>query len=85
MSTPIRSLPGLGPKTAARLTAVGITSGEELDEVGAVEAYRRLIARFPEATSLNALWGLQAALMDIHWTELPEDLKQQLREQVGRG
>ena len=84
MGTPIEDLPGLGPKTAQRLTAVGITCGEELDDVGAVEAYRRLIAAFPEATSLNALWGLQSALMEIHWTELPQDIKDDLRRQVGR-
>jgi len=37
---------------------------------------------FPKWASLNALWGLQAALMDIDWRELPEELKDQLRVEV---
>jgi len=29
------------------------------------------------------LWGLQAALLDIPWNELPPDIKEQLRKEAG--
>jgi len=32
--------------------------------------------------TLNRLWGLQAALLDIPWNELPLDIKEELRKQV---
>jgi hypothetical protein len=39
---------------------------------------------FPEWTSLNALWGIQAALMEIDWRELPDEIKQQLLAELRR-
>lgn len=74
----IADMKGLGPKSAERLTAVGIETSEQLDEMGAVGAYRLLKDAFPRWASLNALWGMQAALMEIDWRDLPQELKEQL-------
>ena len=57
-----------------------------LDDVaksGVVETYKRVKAAYPEKVTLNMLWGLQAALLDIPWNELPPDIKDQLRRQAG--
>jgi hypothetical protein len=35
--------------------------------------------------SLNLLWGLQAALLDLPWNELPPDIKEELWRQVEEG
>jgi len=32
--------------------------------------------------TLNMLWGLQAALLDLPWNELPPDIKEELMKQV---
>jgi hypothetical protein len=37
---------------------------------------------FPEKVSLNLLYGLQAALLDLPWNELPADIKSELRKQA---
>lgn len=73
---------GLGPKTSERLAVVGIHTSEKLEETGAVGAYRLLKDAFPELVTLNALWGMQAALMEIDWRELPEAVKQQLIDEL---
>lgn len=78
----IADLAGIGPKSAERLSAVGITTFEELDELGSVGAYLLLKDAFPEWTSLNALWGIHAALMEIDWRELPVEIKDQLLAEV---
>jgi hypothetical protein len=43
-STPVSSIPNLGPATEAAFARVGITSAEELRELGADAAYARLLA-----------------------------------------
>ena len=74
----------IGPKTDARLAAIGIHDADALRGLGAVEAFRRLKAAHPGDTSLNALWAMQAFLMGIRWTEIPADLKARLKEELSR-
>jgi DNA transformation protein len=78
----IADLKGLGPKTAERLALVGIDTVQQLENVGAVGAYRLLKDAFPNWASLNALWGVQAALMEIDWRLLPLEIKQQLMDEL---
>ena len=49
----ITDLKGIGPKSGERLTAVGIETFEQLDELGSVGAYLFLKDVFPEWTSLT--------------------------------
>jgi hypothetical protein len=73
---------GTNRKTEAWLREVGIQSFEDLEALGAVEAYRRLKARFPHEVSLNALWGLQGALLNLHWNAIPPEMKAELKAQL---
>ena len=72
----------LGPKSAERLAAVGIKDAEALRQVGAAVAYREVKARFPDDTSLNLLWAIQGALMELHWLDVPDEIKRQLRDEL---
>lgn len=78
----IASLKNLGPKSAERLCAVGITTEDRLREVGVVDAYILVKQQFPNDTSLNLLWALQGAIMDIHWLHVPDDIKTELLSQI---
>lgn len=80
-SSPL-TLPGIGPKTAAWLAEIGIHDCDSLRAVGAVEAYRRLRMASPQRVSLNALWGLHAALLGVPWTTLDADTKRRLLDQL---
>ncbi|MDX5403165.1 MAG: TfoX/Sxy family protein [Rhodobacterales bacterium] len=44
MSTPVSTIPNLGPASELAFARAGITSAEEIREMGADEAYRRLLA-----------------------------------------
>ena len=75
-------LRNIGPKSSRWLEAVGVRNLEDLEQLGVVETFLRVRdAGF--TTSLNLLWALQGAVMDIHWSELPPELKEELRLQVG--
>lgn len=70
-------LKNLGMATVNILRAIGITTYTELRDVGAVEAYRRIKSRDINVSKVM-LYALQGALMDVHWNNLPPDLKHQL-------
>ncbi|WP_420433233.1 TfoX/Sxy family DNA transformation protein [Hyphobacterium sp.] len=83
MSEGIEGVRNLGPKTAAALADVGIRTRADLEAAGAVEAYLRLRARGGNV-SLNALYAMQAGLMETDWRHLPDEMKTALREAVAR-
>ena len=73
----------IGPKSRAWLASVGVYTLADVAKLCVVETYKRVKAAYPEKVSLNLLWGLQAALLDLPWNELPPDIKSELRKQVG--
>lgn len=77
--TPIKNM---GPKSRVWLHEIGIDTLEDLEVIGAVEAYRRLKTSRPTEVSLNALWGLQAALLNIRWNALTPEMKADLKAQI---
>ena len=72
----------LSPKSKEWLASVGVHTLDDVAKLGVVETYKRVKAAYPEKVSLNMLWGLQAALLDLPWNELPPDIKSELRKQV---
>jgi DNA transformation protein len=72
----------IGPKTISWLHEIGVHTQADLEDLGAVEVYKRLKAAFPHKVSLNALYGLQGAILNIHWNDLPPDMKAELKAQV---
>jgi DNA transformation protein len=72
----------IGPKSTEWLASIGVHSLEDVAKLGVVETYKRVKIAYPEKVTLNMLWGLQAAVLGIHWNELPPDIKSELRKQV---
>ena len=72
----------MGPKSSEWLASVGIYTLGDVAQLGVVESYKRVKAAYPNKVSLNMLWGLQAALLDLPWSELPPDIKEELKKQV---
>ena len=64
-------LRNIGPTSAAGLRQVGLRTQEDLESVGAVEAFIR-VKRAGFRPSLNLLYALEGALLDCHWQQLPE-------------
>ena len=70
-------LRNIGPKSAAWLRQVGLRSLDDLQAVGAVEAFMK-VKRAGFKPSLNLLYSLEGALLDCHWQEVPEARRQEL-------
>jgi DNA transformation protein len=77
----IATLRNLGEKSERRLNGIGIYTRADLERVGAVGAYC-LMKDQGFAPSLNLVYAIQGAIMDLHWTDLPLMLKHQLKQEV---
>jgi len=67
----------VGPKGAAWLRQVGVRTLEDLERVGPVDAFLK-IKRAGFRPSLNLLYSMAGALADCHWTDVPDERKQEL-------
>lgn len=78
MSSPVSTIPNLGPASEAAFARAGIHSAEALRSLGADEAYRRLIA---SGTSPHFI-GFYAMVMGLQgrpWNDCRGDEKKALR------
>jgi DNA transformation protein len=69
-STRLSQLINIGPRTERHLNAVNILTVQELRDVGAWEAWRRLKQAYPLITDDLTFYRLQGALLGVHWKEL---------------
>jgi DNA transformation protein len=83
MSASVAAMKNIGEKTAQWLEAAGVDTPEKLAEIGAVGAYEHLKAA-GVPVSMNFVYAVEGALLDIHWTDLPLELKQSLKKQCGK-
>lgn len=74
-------LKNLGMASVNILRAIGINTYADLERTGSVEAYRRIRARNINVSKVM-LYALQGALMDMHWNDIPPDLKARLVSQA---
>ena len=71
-------LKNLGLVSEKWLNEMGVFTRDQLAAMGPVQAYHLL--KFQERkVSLNLVYAIQGALLDLHWTALPDGLKRQLR------
>lgn len=73
-----KRLRNIGPKSAAWLEKVGIRSIDDLKKRGVVKTFLD-VRESGQPVTLNLLYSLQGAVMDIGWRNLPPDIKSYLR------
>jgi DNA transformation protein len=80
----VETLPNIGTKIALRLNEIGIRTKADLELVGPVAAYQRILKNHPQQTLSVCyyLYSFDAALKGCHWDDLSDDRKAKLREQA---
>ncbi|HEX5755541.1 MAG TPA: TfoX/Sxy family protein [Arenimonas sp.] len=76
MSTTAK-LRNIGPKSAAWLRQTGIRTQEDLEAVGALDAFIR-VKRAGFKPSLNLLYALEGAIRGCHWQDIPDERRSEL-------
>ena len=80
--TDVNELKNLGGTTTIRLHQIGIYDMDDIERIGVVEVYRRLKQAYPDKVTLNALWGLQGALLNLPYNKIPQSMKDELLAQL---
>lgn len=69
----------IGKELAKKLTAVGITSQEELIQAGAKQAFLQLKQEYPNVCLVH-LYALEGAICNTEFNCLSEERKRELKE-----
>ncbi|WP_086349115.1 TfoX/Sxy family DNA transformation protein [Candidatus Enterococcus clewellii] len=75
-------VPGIGPVTVEKLRKVGITSLEELEEIGSMNAFLMVREMVDKGACLSFLYGLEGAVQKKRSKELSISTKEKLRRFV---
>ena len=75
----LASLPNIGKDTEAKLNTLGITTAEQLREIGSRQAWL-MIRSIDETACLHRLYGLEGAVMGVKKAALSPDTKKDLKE-----
>lgn len=75
----LSKLPNIGKTVEEQLNQVGIMTEEELKSVGAKQAWLK-IQTIDESACINRLMALEGAIQGVKKTELPDEVKADLKE-----
>jgi TfoX C-terminal domain len=74
----VSNLVNIGTLTERLLNEANIYTQVELEEAGAVEAWRRIKSKHPERATFSFLFALQGALLSVPGNALPEEVIMEL-------
>lgn len=75
----LSKLPNIGKTVENQLAQVGITSVDELKQIGARSAWLK-IQEIDESACINRLMALEGAIEGVKKTMLPDEVKADLKE-----
>lgn len=78
----VEELRNIGTVAGRQLRSVGIGNLGQLRAIGAVRAWRAARQAVP-GVSVNALYAYEAALLDMPWREVNEEMRGRLRRAAG--
>lgn len=78
----LTDMQGIGPKCDSLLRQVGICSPDDLRQLGAMEAYCRIIEETDFTPHIALLYALVGAVEDRSWQEVAHTDKARLRAEL---
>ncbi|ENK2261965.1 TPA: DNA transformation protein [Vibrio parahaemolyticus] len=74
----LKDLPNLRLATERMLKKAGIDSVAQLEEEGALSAYKAIRDTHSTTVSLELLWALEGAINGTHWSVVPQSRREEL-------
>ncbi len=72
----------LGPKSLKILQALNIYTLQDIRDIGSVAVYQ-LAKQHDPSVSLNLLWALEGAVLDVDWKIVANQHKKRLLQELG--
>ena len=84
LSNSLKDAKNIGATIEKHLNEIGVFSLADIAQMTPVKAYQNICKQNPSKIFpvCYYLYSLQGALLDIHWDDLPAELKTELRKQV---
>ena len=81
ISSDLRKAKNIGATIEKCLNEIGIFTLADLAEMTSVEAFKRIRENYPGKTIpvCYYLYSLEGALLDLHWNDIPSELKEELK------
>lgn len=85
MNNNLKGAKNIGATIEKRLNEIGVFSLADLSEMTPVKAYQAICEQNKDKTIpvCYYLYSLQGALLDLHWNDVPDEIKKDLLMQVG--
>ena len=81
----LESVPNIGKRLAKKLQSIQINTFEDLQRIGAIEAFKFLQSMNSDKLPLcYYLYSFEAAIQGKKWTALSLETKRKLKKSVGR-
>lgn len=86
MANNLKEAKNIGATIEKRLNEIGVFSLADLSEMTPVKAYQAICEQHRDKTFpiCYYLYSLQGVLLDLHWNDLPAELKKDLLKQIGK-
>ena len=84
ISSDLRKDKNIGATIEKCLNEIGIFTLADLAEMTSVEAFKRIRENYPGKTIpvCYYLYSLEGALLDLHWNDIPSELKEELKARI---
>jgi DNA transformation protein and related proteins len=81
-----KGIKNIGSTINKRLSEIGVNTLEDLQKIGAAQAYLKIKSHYPDKTLpvCYYLYSLEGALTNLHWDDIPETRKQILLKAIGK-
>jgi DNA transformation protein len=80
--TRLKDLPNLRLGTERMLKKAGITSVQELQNFGSVEAFKAIKKTHSNDVGIELLWALEGAINGTHWSVIPQERRDELTKHL---
>lgn len=86
LSNNLKGAKNIGVTIEKRLNEIGVFSLADLAQMTPIKAYQNICKQNPGKTFpvCYYLYSLQGALLDLHWDDLPAEVKTELLKQVDK-
>lgn len=78
MTTYNKKIKNIGLQSKKMLASIGVNTLEDIQKVGVINIIKMLRLR-GFAVTLNLAYALEGAIRNVHWLELPETIKNELK------
>ena len=84
INSDLRNAKNIGTTIEKYLNEIGIFTLADLAEITSVKAFIKIREQHPEKTKpvCYYLYSLEGALLNLHWNDLPSELKEELKDKI---